>query len=103
MRLYNFHAGYGIRYPKKKSNSLLAIGPCINRGYVPVDSSKYAGYFTFGLYAEAEWVYKIYYDVGLGPSLYVTYDFNSPIYGIRLTLYLSNSYMGKSKNEKDSD
>jgi hypothetical protein len=40
-------------------------------------------------------IYKPVYDVGIGTNLFVDANFRYSVAGVRLVLFLSNSYKGK--------
>lgn len=104
LRAYNFHGGYGWRKPRRKYNLSAFVGPSATIGYFPADSVDiYTSFRSIGIIAQAEAVYKVIYDVGIGTSVFVNYDFTHPVYGIRFNLYFSNSYKGKSRNQNDSE
>jgi hypothetical protein len=95
-----FIAGIGKRKRDIKYNFSYWGGISYMRGYAQQEedsSNAFKTISSIGLYAEAEYIFKIFYDFGIGAAAYVNYDFNIPIYGIRASLYFSNSYRGKAK------
>ena len=73
---FNYHLAFGGRKETTKYNLAYFIGPAYSTGYKKVD-----GYFTpdeiynqIGLYGCIQFIKKISYDVGIGPSLF--FDLN---------------------------
>jgi hypothetical protein len=103
-RTYSIHAGMGKRKPKRYSNWCYALGISYSWGYIPNRFNPKTVIYNRnpGIFAETEYVFKPYYDVGIGPKLFINYDLKYPTYGIGLALYFSNAYKGKSRNINDS-
>jgi hypothetical protein len=97
-------AGYGKRKPKRYSNLSYSLGISYSFGWLPVDGKKDTLLYNRnpGVFAEFEYVYKPYYDIGIGPKVFINYDLSYPTYGVGISLYFSNSYKGKSRNINDS-
>lgn len=53
-----------------------------------------------GIYAEVEYIRKVTYDVGLGPSLFVDAGVKQTIAGVKLDLYFSGAYKGSTKKKR---
>jgi hypothetical protein len=103
-RTYSLHAGYGKRKPRRYSNLCYSFGISYSFGWLPVNGKKDTLLYNRnpGIFAEFEYVYKPYYDVGVGPKVFINYDLSYPTYGVGISLYFSNSYKGKSRNINDS-
>lgn len=101
---YQLHLGYGWRFEDKDINFATFIGPSFSTGWAKVQindtlSNYSRPYNEFGLYAEAEIVKKIAYDVGIGASLFADWNQEQTIIGFRGILYFSGSYRGKKRQE----
>jgi len=104
-RSYSFHVGYGKRKPKRYSNFCYSFGASYSWGYVPnrFKPHTFIANHNPGVFAEIEYVYKPYYDIGIGPKFFINYDLKYPTYGLGLALYFSNAYKNKSRNINDSE
>jgi hypothetical protein len=93
----DYHATVGFRNETRKSNFSYFAGPSYVHGLL--DSvSKFNG---IGAYAEVQYIKKIYYDIGIGSSIFVNYNRSFPIIGIRVDLYFSNAFKGKVVSDND--
>ena len=93
--LSDLHGTVGFRNETRKSNFSYFAGPSYIHGLL--DSSK--TYSSIGAYAEIQYIKKIYYDVGIGSSVFINYNRFYPIVGIRLDIYFSNAFKGKIPEE----
>ncbi len=102
---------YGKRIETDKANLSFFIGPSLSYGTYfyykdPISSFKiYHSFSKLGLYSELELTKKIFYDIGIGTSLFATfnngytryYTKTSPFYGavgVKLNIYFSGAYRG---------
>ena len=92
--LTDYHLTAGFRNETRKSNFSYFAGPSYVHGLL--DSTTAFG--GIGAYAEIQYIQKLYYDIGIGSSLFVNYNRAFPLIGIRLDFYFSNAFRGKSKN-----
>ena len=96
---YEFHFGYGWRLEDKDVHFSAFGGLSYSEGYknTQIDSttinSRY--YYQPGLFAQAEIIKKIAFDVGLGASLFVDWNKEQTLVGFRAIVYFSGSYRGK--------
>lgn len=96
---------YGIRRDSSKTNWGAYGGLTYAFGstyaYSKIDSAsgneikKYKTLHKIGFYAEAEITRKIFYDFGLGLSLYTSINKSYQVAGLKLHLYFSSAYRGK--------
>ena len=93
--LTDIHATVGFRNETRKSNFSYFAGPSYAHGLL--DSATV--FKELGAYAEIQYIQKIYYDIGLGSSIFVNYNRSFPIIGIRLDLYFSNAFRGKTVDD----
>ncbi len=104
---YEFHIGYGWRLEDKDVHVSAFGGVSYSTGYknTQVDSStvntRY--YYQPGLYAQVEVIKKIAFDVGLGGSLFVDWNKEQTLVGLRAILYFSGSYRGKKNYSGDDE
>jgi len=98
------HVGYGFRKEDKNSNLAFFIGPSYISGVLTVsDSTTYGGirpvfYSPFGIYACAQGVKKITYDIGLGLEVFAEYSDKQSLFGIKLIAFFSSAYVGPKRN-----
>jgi hypothetical protein len=103
---YQLHLGYGKRFEDKDYHFAAFLGVSYSTGnqITMIDSTKYIKR-TFnqpGLYIQGEIVKKITYDVGMGASLFIDWNQEQSMVGLRFILYFSGAYTGK-KNKDYSD
>lgn len=96
---YNFHFGYGRRMERKGFNMAGFVGLAYSNGYKKVDGvfSASSVYDQGGLYACFQFIKKITYDTGIGPSLFFNINQYQSVGGARLDIYFSGAYKGKTK------
>ncbi|RLD63891.1 MAG: hypothetical protein DRJ01_02455 [Bacteroidetes bacterium] len=97
--LNDIHLCVGLKREKFKSNLSLFAGPSYVYGttYDFTDSLNVDWYRKFdkpGIYASIQYTYKIFYDVGVGASLYTSINKYYSVVGIQLHLYFSNALKG---------
>ena len=56
---------------------------------------------TIGIYAEAQFVRKLFYDVGAGISIFGHYNNFFPLFGVRIDIFLSGAYQGKMNADSE--
>ncbi len=95
--LTDYHATVGFRNETRKSNFSYFAGPSYVHGLLD-SATKFNG---IGAYAEVQYIQKIYYDIGIGSSIFVNYNRSYPILGIRLDFYFSNAFRGKTIEDTD--
>jgi hypothetical protein len=93
---------YGHRKDSLKYNYGFYAGPTYGFGstlaYVTDVDGKltnwYKSFHHIGLYAEAEYTYKINYDFGLGLSVYTSLNEDYCVGGLKVHLYFSGAFRG---------
>lgn len=100
---YQLHLGYGKRFEDKDYHFAAFLGVSYSSGnqVTLIDSTKYIKR-TFnqpGLYLQGEIVKKITYDVGMGASLFIDWNQEQSMVGLRFILYFSGAYTGKKNKE----
>lgn len=100
---YQLHLGYGKRFEDKDYHFAAFLGVSYSTGnqVTLIDSTKYIKR-TFnqpGLYIQGEVVKKITYDVGMGASLFIDWNQEQSMIGLRFILYFSGAYTGKKNKD----
>ncbi|HEV7230025.1 MAG TPA: hypothetical protein VGO45_01780 [Bacteroidia bacterium] len=97
---YNAHFCYGKRWETETRNIFVSAGPSYSWGF-PYSNGVYNSYIytAFGGYAEAQYIFKPAYDLGLGLSVFGDFNYLQAVYGIRVELFFSGAYRGE-KNKR---
>jgi hypothetical protein len=92
----------GWRRETQKSN--LAVFGGVSRAYGAnfhhADSlgrNYYRGFTAPGFYASVDYTFKIFYDLGLGVSLFESVNRSYNVTGIQLHVYFSGAFKGEIK------
>lgn len=107
----SLHATYGLRYENLRHHFSFAGGPAYNWGWRYTHTEYYVDtylndtiaeefhrpYKDWGLYINIHYAYKIYYDIGIGASLWASYCENYQVAGITINLFLSTAFKRKVK------
>lgn len=93
--LTDIHGTVGFRTETRKNNFSYFAGPSYVHGLLD-SSTTYKG---IGAYAEIQYIQKIYYDIGIGSSVFINYNRFFPVLGIRLDIYFSNAFRGRKVDE----
>lgn len=96
----SLHVLYGLRAEKMRHNFSIFAGPGYHWGYRHnyTDSLGYdyhSRYNEIGLFIKAEYTYKIFYDIGIGTSLWGSFNASYQVVGLSLHLYLSTAFKRK--------
>ncbi len=93
----DFVTGVGIRHELNHFNFAFFISPTLAYGSVArTDEPKVADkYFALGVIPEVQLTYKFFYDVGIGTSLYGSFNKYHQCVGIRFHIYFSGAYRGE--------
>ncbi|MCX6257480.1 MAG: hypothetical protein NTW49_06235 [Bacteroidia bacterium] len=99
-RLTDLHVGIGIRREDLKHNVYFFGGPSNSYGYIynysdSTGTKYYKGFNTIGIYTEFQYTWKIFYDIGIGPSFYANINQYYKVVGVQLHLYFSTAYRNK--------
>lgn len=89
-------AAIGIRYERNHFNFAFFIGPSLAFGSIerPNNSKIGDAYYALGVVPEVQLTYKVFYDIGLGTSLYGSFNKQHQCVGLRIHLYFSGAYRG---------
>ena len=90
-RMNDVHLCYGFRRETKVLN--IAYYGGISRPWGIMNDT--LSFRTIGIYAEAQFVRKLFYDVGAGITIFGHYNSMMSLFGIRLDIFLSGAYQGK--------
>jgi hypothetical protein len=101
---YNIHLCYGYRKETVNHNIFFSAGPSYSWGY-PLINGNYNPnlYSVYGAYAEAQYVYKFAFDLGLGLSAFGDFNVRQTVYGLRGLIFFSGAYRGDRKKKPDWD
>lgn len=93
-QLLDFHVGGGLRFEGRYYNFAFFIGPSFASTWIPVENEAYSTiYNQLGAHTEVQITYKYFYDLGIGTSLYGSFNQNYQVIGVQLHLYFSNAFV----------
>jgi len=86
----------GIRYEQRYVNLAFFIGPTFAFGRLERTENPNIGdgYYALGVMPEVQATFKMFYDVGIGASLYGSFNNQHQCIGLRLHVYFSGAYRG---------
>lgn len=89
-------AAAGLRYELRYFNLAFFIGPTFAFGLIeaPENDLFGKGYIALGAVPELQLTYKFFYDIGIGTSLYGSFNKYYQAVGVRLHIYFSGAYRG---------
>jgi len=109
-KLNDFYIAGGFRRETLKSNICAFIGPSYAYGAFYHHSSTdsishkevlwYKGFNEIGLVTSIDYTYKIFYDLGIGASIYCSYNKCYSVVGIQAHVYFSGAFKGKIKEQQ---
>lgn len=99
-KLNDLYIAYGWRKESVKSNISVFAGPSYAYGgyYYNTDSlgiKWIKGFSEIGLFASAEYTFKIFYDLGLGFSLCGSYNKYYKVIALQVHFYFSGAFKGE--------
>lgn len=96
------HICYGYRKETKTSNLAFYAGPNYYSGVVTQSDPLlgiYPSYYTgYGVYACAQGIYKLAFDIGIGGEVFAELSSRQNMFGFKLIAFFSGAYVGKKKN-----
>lgn len=92
-QLNDLHLGAGIRFEKRYYNFAFFIGPSFATTWIPVNESVSTIYNQLGAHTELQFTFKYFYDLGIGTSLYGSFNKRYQVVGIQLHFYFSNAFV----------
>ncbi len=96
-RMNDIHLCYGLRRETKALN--IAYYGGVSRPWGVMNDT--LSFRTVGIYAEAQLVRKLFYDVGAGISIFGHYNKYFPLFGVRIDIFLSGAYQGKMNADSE--
>ncbi len=96
-RMNDLHLCYGFRKETKVLN--IAYYGGISRPWGIMNDT--LSFKTYGVYAEAQFIRKLFYDVGAGISIFGHYNQYMSLFGIRIDIFLSGAYQGKMNADSE--
>ena len=95
---YQFHFCYGKRVESSSIN-FSYFGGVSYATFFEWTGQKYSDYSKtdVGLYANAQYIVKIKFDVGIGIGAFVDVNFHQSVMGAKIDLYFSGAYKGKKE------
>lgn len=100
VQLNDVHAGAGLRFEFIHFNFAFFIGPTWS--YVRLHDYTdqwgrhyYTVFHTLGAHTELQFTYKFFYDLGIGTSLYGSFNSKYQVLGVQLHFYFSSAYKAK--------
>ncbi|MFO7791132.1 MAG: hypothetical protein ACQES1_10740 [Bacteroidota bacterium] len=90
----DFVGAVGIRHEERYFNLAFFVGPTLAYGSIarPDDSSIADKYLALGVIPEIQLTFKFFYDVGIGTSLYGSFNKYHQCIGLRFHVYFSGAY-----------
>jgi len=97
---YNAHLCYGKRWESRTRNIYVCAGPSYSWGF-PLVNGNYdvTMYKLYGVCAQAQYIFKHAYDLGLGITAFGDFNSRQTVYGLRLELYFSGAYRGEGRKK----
>ncbi len=92
-QLLDFHIGGGLRFEDRYYNFGFFIGPSFASTWVPKEAGYSTIYAQLGAHTEIQFTFKFLYDLGIGTSLYGSFNKRYQVLGIQLHLYFSNAFV----------
>jgi hypothetical protein len=89
---YDLHFSMGKKLESVKMTYMALAGPSIITGRNHSNSSAYT---SVGIQGQLQAIYKPFFDIGAGLSLYVNLNLKYSSAGARISLFFSNAYKGK--------
>jgi hypothetical protein len=101
---YQAHICYGTRFEDKDVHIAGFAGISYSSGNGRDSDSTYNRRYQHpGIYAEAEIVKKISYDIGIGGSLFGDWNKEQSMIGARFIMYFSAAFIGKEKSSNSEN
>lgn len=99
-KLTDLYGAIGMRKESNKSNISFFAGPSYAYGghYFDTDTlgkKRYKGFTDLGIVVNAEYSRKIFYDLGIGLSLFGSYNKSYNVIGIQIHFYFSGAFRGQ--------
>lgn len=95
--LNDFHVGAGLRFEDKWYHIGFFIGPSFATTWLPKENDSKVSVVNnqLGAHVELQLTFKYLYDLGIGTSLYGSFNKRYQVAGIQLQFYFSNAFVTK--------
>lgn len=94
-KLTDFHVGAGLRFEGRWYNFDFFIGPSFAVTWVPIDASVSRINYLLGAVTQVDFTFKYLYDLGIGTSLYGSFNKRYQVIGLQVHFYFSNAFKAK--------
>jgi hypothetical protein len=92
-KLSDIHAGAGLRFEDRWYNFAFFIGPSFATTWIPQTPTVSKLNNQLGAHTELQFTFKYFYDLGIGTSLYGSFNKRYQVVGIQLHFYFSNAFV----------
>ena len=92
-KLNDIHAGAGLRFEGRWYNFGFFIGPSFATTWLPMNENLSQINNQLGAHTELQFTFKYFYDMGIGCSLYGSFNKRYQVVGVQLHLYFSNAFV----------
>lgn len=94
-KISDIHIGAGLRFEKRFFNFSFFIGPSLASSLVPKSDLVSVKHHQLGAHTELQFTFKYFYDMGIGTSIYGSFNKRYQVIGLQLHFYFSNAYVGR--------
>ncbi|MDD2385788.1 MAG: hypothetical protein PHP52_03295 [Bacteroidales bacterium] len=94
-QLNDIYGGAGLRFEDRWYNFGFFIGPSFAITWLPESNSLSKINYQLGAYTEVQCTFKYFYDLGIGTSIYGSFNKRYQVVGARIHLYFSNAFVTK--------
>lgn len=95
IQLHDIYGGAGLRFEDRWYNFGFFIGPSFAITWLPDPNVLAKVHYQLGAYTEVQFTFKYFYDLGIGTSIYGSFNKRYQVVGLRLHLYFSNAFVTK--------
>jgi hypothetical protein len=93
----SLHALYGWRHDGLFNHVAFFAGPALNWGYQSAYTDSLGRHYVYpytgaGVYASLQYSRKLFYDIGIGASLFGSINRSYQVFGLTLHVYLSSAF-----------
>ncbi len=94
-QLNDIFGGGGIRFEDRWYNFAFFIGPSLAIAWIPQSNVLSKIYYQLGAVTEIQMTFKYFYDLGIGTSIYGSFNKRYQVLGFRVHFYFSNAFVTK--------
>jgi hypothetical protein len=92
------HLGYGLRKESNLTNLAVFLGPAYHSGVTGNAAGLPEFYQGFAMYASAQAVVKLAYDIGIGIEIFDELSPRQNLFGFKVIAFFSGAYRGVKRN-----